>query len=258
MCRWLAYRGEPRFLEDMVATPQYSLIAQSLACREGSKNTNGDGFGIAWYDRRAEPGLYREVFPAWSDDNLRSLCRHLHSGLFLAHVRASTGTAVIRPNCHPFSVGKMSFVHNGAVEGYDLIRRSMEARLPDHLYHHRVGTTDSEVLFLLMLAEGLETDPLPAAARAVAIVEDIQIAAGMAPAVRFSVAFSDGISIYAVRYSSDDVIPTLYYERRPEGITVVSEPLDDQSEQWIRIDPGQAVCVTPHGLSFHKFEPLRN
>ena len=28
--------------------------------------THGDGFGIGWYGEPAEPGVYREVMPAWS------------------------------------------------------------------------------------------------------------------------------------------------------------------------------------------------
>ena len=255
MCRWLAYRGEPMFLEDLVAAPKYSLIAQSLACREGAKNTNGDGFGIAWYDRREEPGLYREVFPAWSDENLRNLCRHLRSGLFLAHVRAATGTATIRPNCHPFSVGRISFMHNGLIEGYEQLRRQMEAMIPDALYRHRVGTTDSEVLFLLMMAEGLERDPVGATERAIFRVERLMEEHGLPVSLRFSAAFSDGRVTHAVRYSSDETVPTVYYKKTPEGVIVVSEPLDDQPDYWTKLDPGRVLRIAPEGLSVHGFTP---
>ena len=93
MCRFLAYRGEPILLEDLVAAPAHSLIDQSLRANEARTTTNGDGFGIGWYGERDTPGLYREVHPAWSDENLRSICAQVRSRLFVAHVRASTGTA---------------------------------------------------------------------------------------------------------------------------------------------------------------------
>ncbi|MGN6303194.1 MAG: class II glutamine amidotransferase, partial [Mesorhizobium sp.] len=113
MCRWAAYLGEPVFLEDIVTAPCHSLIEQSHHALEAKTPTNGDGFGIAWYGDRPEPGLYRDILPAWSDPNLKSLCRQIRSGLFLAHVRASTGGATSRANCHPFILGRWAFMHNG-------------------------------------------------------------------------------------------------------------------------------------------------
>ena len=88
------------------------------------------------------PALYREVRPAWSDENLRHLCRHIHSPLFFAHVRASTGTPTTRPNCHPFAHGRWMFMHNGQIGDWSLIRRHVEALIPDEFYKSRVGTTD--------------------------------------------------------------------------------------------------------------------
>ena len=79
MCRWTVHAGEPVFLEQLVLEPSHSLIAQSLHAREAKAGTNGDGFGLGWYGERREPGLYREILPAWSDCNLRSLCRQLRS-----------------------------------------------------------------------------------------------------------------------------------------------------------------------------------
>ena len=131
MCRWAAYIGEEVFLEDIVTAPCHSLIAQSHCAREAKSPTNGDGFGIAWYGDRPEPGLYRDILPAWSDPNLKSLCRQIKSDLFLAHVRASTGGATSRANCHPFVSGRWSFMHNGQIGGFERIRRGAgELRFP--------------------------------------------------------------------------------------------------------------------------------
>ncbi|MEM7670705.1 MAG: class II glutamine amidotransferase, partial [Pseudomonadota bacterium] len=106
MCRWAAYIGEPIFLEEIVTAPEQSLIQQSLHANKAATEVNADGFGLAWYGERPEPGLYRDVLPAWSDDNLRSLAAQVRSRLFMAHVRASTETATSRNNCHPFAVGR--------------------------------------------------------------------------------------------------------------------------------------------------------
>ena len=72
------------------------MIDQSLHSRLGATTTNGDGFGVGWYDDRGTPRLYRSVHPAWNDRNLRELAAGMSSHLFLAHIRASTGTAIQR------------------------------------------------------------------------------------------------------------------------------------------------------------------
>ena len=64
MCRWAAYLGEAVFLEDIVTAPCHSLIAQSHCAQEAKSPTNGDGFGLAWYGDRPEPGHYRDILPA--------------------------------------------------------------------------------------------------------------------------------------------------------------------------------------------------
>ncbi len=103
MCRWAAYRGEPLFLEELVISPAHSLIEQSHCATKAKTATNADGFGIAWYGDRPEPGRFRDVLPAWSDCNLKSLARNVRSPLFLAHVRAATHGSTRRDNCHPSS-----------------------------------------------------------------------------------------------------------------------------------------------------------
>ena len=64
MCRWLAYSGGPIPLSKLILDAQHSLVDQSLASRSSEQTTNGDGFGIGWYDDLDEPGLYRHTQPA--------------------------------------------------------------------------------------------------------------------------------------------------------------------------------------------------
>ena len=66
MCRWLAYSGSPILLEELLYKPKHSLIDQSLHAKLGPCTTNGDGFGIAWYDESDTPILYRGIDPAWN------------------------------------------------------------------------------------------------------------------------------------------------------------------------------------------------
>ena len=253
MCRWAAYLGEPIYLEHIVSSQTHSLIEQSHHATEAKTSTNGDGFGVAWYGERPEPGLFRDILPAWSDCNLKSLARQIRSGLFLAHVRAATGGGTRRDNCHPFVHGRWSFMHNGQVSGFERLRRPLEALLDDRLYAARVGTTDSELLFLLALHFGLERQPVAAIETMLRHVEAEALRLGFETVIRFTAAFSDGESLYAVRYASDRKAPTLYSAPLGRGRCLVSEPLNDDRDAWVAIPDGSVVRVANDALSIEPF-----
>src|SRR4051795_13143109 len=191
MCRWIAYYGLDIALEDYVTVPQHSLAAQSLSALESTASTNGDGFGLGWYGSHPEPGLYHETRPAWSDENLRYLCRHLHSHLFFAHVRAATGTAVTRQNCHPFACGRWLFMHNGFIGSWNRLRRKVENLIPEALYPSRVGTTDSEAVFLAMMGAGIDRDPMEASRRVLQDLSALANEEGRREHVRFTAALAN-------------------------------------------------------------------
>ncbi len=255
MCRFLAYSGEPVFLTDLVCAPTHSLVHQSLHATEAKTETNGDGFGIGWYGERAEPGLYRDVCPAWSDENLVNLCQQVRARMFFAHVRASTGTATTRANCHPFAQGRHLFMHNGQIGGYHRIKRRLEALIPDELYDVRRGTTDSEAIFLLALADGLAEDPVGAMARTIARVRDLMRAAEADEPLRFTAVVTDGDTLTAYRWACDGRPPSLYYRQTETGLVVVSEPIDGCREGWnvipkggtLQATRGGTVTITPPG-----------
>jgi len=71
MCRWLAYSGPPIHPDAYLFEAENSLIQQSLKAQLAVTPTNGDGFGLGWYGARPEPGLFRDVLPAWNDENLK-------------------------------------------------------------------------------------------------------------------------------------------------------------------------------------------
>ncbi len=243
MCRFLAYQGVPILLEELVSAPAHSLIAQSLHARQGHSTTNGDGFGVGWFGERPTPGLYREVHPAWSDDNLRGLCAQVRSGLFFAHVRASTGTATARDNCHPFAVGRHMFMHNGQIGGWPQLRRRVEALIPDGLYAARRGTTDSEAILLAAFAQGLDDDPPAALGRTLAQVLGFMRDDGVAAPLRFTAALTDGENLWAFRWASDDQPASLYWRQDDAGVVVVSEPFDQSAGCWHAVPVGQYVHV---------------
>ena len=117
--------------------------------------------------------MYRNVSPAWSDRNLRELCAQIESPLFLAHVRAATGTAVQQTNCHPFPPRLWLLVHNGFVDGYAHLRRELLLAVDPALFEGIEGRAGSEPPFFLALTFGLEEEPMPALERMAGFVEAV-------------------------------------------------------------------------------------
>ncbi|MBA5777303.1 class II glutamine amidotransferase [Stappia sp. F7233] len=247
MCRWLAYQGAPIFLADLVSRPGHSLIAQSRRCAEAKVDMNGDGFGLGWYGECPEPGLYRDVHPAWSDENLLSLTEQIRSRQFFAHVRASTGTATSRANCHPFRYRNWLFMHNGQIGGYERIRRKVEALIDDRVYPSRSGTTDSEAIFLSVMSRNPEEDPLAAVAGVLDSIFALMREAGIEEPLRFTAALADGDRLLAIRMASDGNAPSLYWRRCEKGLSVVSEPLDQTREGWRAVPAGHALVFGGDG-----------
>src|SRR5947209_5599542 len=265
MCRWMAWHGQPLLIDELLFKPKHGLVDQSLHSRMGAETTNGDGFGVGWYGTGAGPGVYRSVEPAWGDANLRHLAGHIESPLFLAHVRATSGTAVQESNCHPFRHGGWLFVHNGLVNEFDTVRRDLALAIDPGLFPEIQGSADSELLFLLALTFGLEDEPVAALERAVGFVEATADRHGIADAVQASIGVTDGETLWAVRYSTEHRSRTLFasadadavkqlhpgnkrLQRLHEGDRlVVSEPFDNLPGEWHELRESTALVVHPGG-----------
>lgn len=271
MCRWIAYAGNAVPMEELILKPEHSLVMQSLASKEGAEPTNGDGFGVGWYGDQKMPGLYKSIVPAWNDHNLESLGQHIRSRLFIAHVRATTGTPVQRTNCHPFTHGNWMFCHNGVIRGYEKVKRELTFAVDPSLYFNIDGTTDSEVMFYLALTFGLMDRPLEALEQMAGFVEDVGRQHGEPLPLQMSLGLSDGERIYAVRYSSEDASRSLYYSNETDafrGITddldqfssdaraVVSEPLGERIPNFYTRVPEASFLVVDRGkVDVRPFSP---
>ena len=258
MCRWLAYIGEPRLIEQFVYDDPHSLCSQAQQSHKAKLGVHGDGGGLGWYGAPEEPGLYRRSGPAWTDDNLRELTRIVESHVFFAHVRASTGAPNIDINCHPFRSGRFLFMHNGQIGGFRQLRRRLTDVLSEECYDALTGGTDSELLFQLMITNGLNDDAEDAIRRTVTDVEAMRRRDGITDAFRATLAVTDGQHIWALRWSSDAYAPSLYVNHNDDGALIVSEPLDKDILSWqkvpsdnlVRIELGVGGLSVDHRESF--------
>jgi glutamine amidotransferase len=265
----MAWFGQPLTLSTLLLESPHGIVDQALHARMGAEPTNGDGFGIGWYDGRDTPGVYRNVAPAWSDPNLRELAAHVTSPLFLAHVRAAIGSPVQATNCHPFRHGRWLFVHNGYIERFAELRRDLMLLVRPDLFAAVQGSTDTEVLFHVALTLGLEDDPLGAMERTLGAVEDLAARQGISEPVQGSFGISDGETLWAVRYASSGQARSLFVTADVDTIRrlhpdntrfaqlgaddrlVVSEPFSDLPGVWDPVPESTALRITRGGVCEH-------
>ncbi|MCW2523125.1 MAG: Glutamine amidotransferase class-II [Frankiales bacterium] len=261
MCRWLGYSGNPVVVRELLYDTERSLIQQSRIHAPGMAVPNGDGTGLGWYGRRATPALFRSDAPAWGEDNLAELATEIESPMFLAHVRAATGTPVQETNCHPFRHGRWLFVHNGYVADFERVRRELLWAVAPSLFNGIAGSTDSELLFHLALTFGLEDAPIEALERMAGFVEAVGTANGIAEPLQMTIGLTDGQTLRAVRYASGPVVNSLHVSEDIASVqalypqserlkhftgnarVVVSEPLAALPGLWREVPPATAVIV---------------
>lgn len=274
MCRWIAYTGKPVYLDTLVTKPDHSLVVQSRHSQMNFTNSgellsiNGDGFGIGWYDEREEPGLFKDDLPAWHNTNLDSLCHHIKSHTFLAHIRASTTGDIQRANCHPFRYKNWIFQHNGHISHFNKIRRALQMKISPELFPLLQGTTDSETFFYLAISYGLPDNPKLAMQRMVREVLQVLNETEQDGVLNLSCAFSDGNKLYTLRYSYNEAPMTQFVStdtncmqefanskpQIPAGSTIiVSEPLDNISDKWTKIPNNSFTTVFQNEVKTERF-----
>ena len=271
MCRWLAYSGAPILLEEVLFKTDHSLIDQSLRSSDTTSTTNGDGFGVGWYGSRDFPGVYKDIRPAWNDTNLQALAAQIESSMFLAHVRATTGSPVQRTNCHPFHHGKWLFVHNGLINEYETLHRDLAFSISPERFPLIEGTTDSELMFLLALSFGMDAGVKTSLERMAGLVEHIARSHGVENALQMTLGISDGESLYAVRYSTEGSSRSLFHsasrdatmEIAPDAVrfsrdarAIVSEPLDHLEAEWVAVPEASFLTITRGKISCESFAPI--
>ncbi|MEE2876326.1 MAG: class II glutamine amidotransferase [Candidatus Neomarinimicrobiota bacterium] len=263
-------------MDRLLYMPKNSLINQSFHAREREEPLNGDGFGVGWYVPEIEetPAVFSSIQPAWNNRNLRNLSPKIRSGAILAHIRAATNGRVSEANCHPFSYGKLLFMHNGAISGFNVIKRALRMRLSDSIYDWIEGDTDSEHFFALILQHldahtSLTVEQLSDAFfRALRELTELLDEHGIDQPFTMNGLLTDGERIVASRYISDESAEarTLYHSARgafdcvdgqcrivpgkpdEDCVLVVSEKLTDTEEDWHQV-PANHLVIVEHDLS---------
>jgi glutamine amidotransferase len=286
MCRFVAYIGPSILADDLLYKPKFSLVtAQTMNAGEMSVSVNGDGFGIGFYapELDNEPCVFRSIRPAWSDGNLKNLAKKIHSPCMFAHVRAaSPGIPVEELNSHPFSCGKLMFMHNGVLGGYKQIRRKLLRSLNDVAYDAIQGSTDSEHMFGLFLNHiadpygNVTCEQMVQAMKGMfADLDDLLMESAVRQHSYLNLAVTNGTCLIAVRYTTNpNVQPaSLYYMfgreykcledqcgmepsyGKPSAIVVASEPFTARRSDWMKVERNSMMVVDETmRINFHNIE----
>jgi glutamine amidotransferase len=245
MCRHLAYVGPPVSLKSLLIDPPYGLYRQAWAPRMQRHGTvNADGFGIGWYaSGDPVPARYRRAVPIWGDPSLPDLARVTRSSAVLAAVRdATVGTALGEAAAAPFASGSWLFSHNGLLAGWPASAAGL-ARVEALLALEAM--TDSAFLWALVV-DRLRSGTAPDVALA-ATIEAVEAAGGTG---RFNFLLTDGRSIVATTAAD-----TLWYRRADGGVTVASEPCDDDSG-WTEVPDRQLLTAAPSQVTVRPLSSL--
>jgi glutamine amidotransferase len=134
-------------------------------------------------------------------------------------------------------------MHNGQIGGYEVLRWQLDRLIPEHLYGERLGATDSELIFLLMIANGLEENPELAISTTLTQIIALMKEKNIADPFRFTSIVSDGQQMIAIRFSTDALAPSLYFKEFDDHIVIGSEPLDFSHKEWNLIPAGHTVKI---------------
>ncbi|MWV26378.1 class II glutamine amidotransferase [Aurantiacibacter rhizosphaerae] len=128
-------------------TVRYEL--DLFAAEGGERHRNRDGWGILFAQDR-DAYLFREPDPASTSELAKMVVRDAPvSKHLIAHVRRASSGKPALANTHPFDRvvdgRRFAFAHNGDLPGIEN-REDARAFIP-----HRIGDTDSELAFLMLL-----------------------------------------------------------------------------------------------------------
>lgn len=293
MCRFMIFKGkDPMVLEDLLTKPAHSIINQSFDSRlrlDMHNPVNGDGFGVGYYSTANQPCIFKAITPAWNNVNLNNLSMCTESHLVFGHVRASTQGVLAETNCHPFSFGKVMFMHNGGILSFNKMKKKLINRLEDQFFELIQGSTDSECCFVLyidtlykmgydasdkktvfthqVLREALLTT--------IELIKHWQMAITDEPSL-MNFAVTDGQLVVISRYitSKTDEAASLHFstgsrffeyetglfkmerlDRSQDVIFVASEPLTFERNDWISVPTNTTITISKsNSILMHPIE----
>lgn len=135
-----------------------SLVSADNALMQQSRR-HPDGWGVAYYID-GSPHVIKATTTAISDGLFRHVSGIVSSQTVVAHLRRATQGKHTILESHPFQYGKWILAHNGNLRDFKQIAPRLRAQIDPELRRFILGTTDSEILFYLILTQMAKRAPL--------------------------------------------------------------------------------------------------
>lgn len=170
MCRLFGFRSVMRSgVHESLVSADNALMQQSLR--------HPDGWGVAYYVA-GSPHVIKATTTAISDGLFRHVSGIVSSQTVVAHLRRATQGKHTILESHPFQYGTWILAHNGNLRDFSRIAAALCERIDPNLRRFILGTTDSEILFYLLLTQmtkrgSLDNENYPLEQLAAAIRESV-------------------------------------------------------------------------------------
>ena len=214
---------------------------------------NPHGTGLAYYED-GRPIMEKHPIAAHQDWQFAAEARHVHSHLFVAHVRYATHGKPRLENTHPFTHSSLIFAHNGTIEGLKELCASLGPFR---------GDTDSERYFALLRHHIREApDALTGIRQAVGWIKE-----NCAYYTSLNFLLADGDSLYALRFPRERELHLRRLEaeedfqgqssygsciecRHRAGAILfaseeIAEEIDPAPSSWRALEPGTLAVARP-------------
>jgi len=278
--------NEPTKVECTLVHAQNALLLQSQSDQRGKSHPHG--WGISAYQGE-RPWCERHALAAYEDAHFSATAERIYAKTVVAHIRMATVGKIVAENTHPFVHGVWTFAHNGTVTAFPALEGAMAEETGPRLQRFRAGTTDSEQLFLWLLAR-MERAGLSAEAPCndATVLERVVASslASMAPRceqagaeteARLNVILTDGSTLVATRWNQSlwwvyrqgvrdcEICGIPHVEHDPStdyrAVIVASEPISN--EDWrevpdrsvLSVDPAIGTTIEPISMLMDDLDP---
>jgi len=158
MCRLFAFHSR------ITSQVHSSLVSADNTLHDLSEK-HPDGWGVGYYVE-GTPHVIKSTDCAMEDQIFHKVSGIVSSQTVVAHIRKATQGEQTILNSHPFQYGEWIFVHNGNIKNFQEKKQSYLNLVDSDLKRFILGSTDSEMLFFIILSEikknhNLSDDDIP-------------------------------------------------------------------------------------------------
>jgi glutamine amidotransferase len=143
MCRLFGFRS-------VINSQVHSSLVHADNALSSQSIKHPDGWGVAYY-REDTPHLIKSTERAFDDHIFHKVSGVVSSDTVVAHLRKATQGNLSILNSHPFQYGTGVFAHTGNLKTFDRYKSKLISRIDPELQKFVLGSTDSEIIFYLLL-----------------------------------------------------------------------------------------------------------